>query len=40
MSNNLKLLEAAIVFENISNMPARVKCTVLALHTLKEAINR
>lgn len=34
----LEKLEDAIVLQNISNMPARVKCAVLAWHTLKEAI--
>lgn len=37
---DLELLEDAIIFKNISNMPARVKCAVLAWHTLKEAINK
>lgn len=36
--NELEILEDAIAFQNISNMPARVKCAVLAWHTLKEAI--
>lgn len=36
---DLEVLEDSIVFENISNMPARVKCAVLAWHTLKEGIN-
>ncbi|MCF6462537.1 Fe-S cluster assembly sulfur transfer protein SufU [Clostridium sp. Cult1] len=35
----LETLEDAIVLQNISNMPARVKCAVLAWHTLKEAIT-
>jgi nitrogen fixation protein NifU and related proteins len=35
----LEVLEDAMVLKNISNMPARVKCAVLAWHTLKEAIN-
>lgn len=35
----LEKLEDAIAFENISNMPARVKCAVLAWHTLKEALS-
>lgn len=35
----LEELEDAIVLKNISNMPARVKCAVLAWHTLKEAIG-
>jgi nitrogen fixation NifU-like protein len=36
----LEKLEDAMVLKNISNMPARVKCAVLAWHTLKEAINK
>ena len=32
-------LEEGIVFKNISTMPARVKCAVLAWHTLKEALE-
>lgn len=36
----LEELEDAIAFKNISNMPARVKCAVLAWHTLKESINK
>lgn len=35
----LEILEDSIVFQNISNMPARVKCAVLAWHTLKEAVK-
>lgn len=35
----LENLEDAIVFKNISNMPARVKCAVLAWHTLKEGVK-
>lgn len=31
-------LEDALAFRNISNMPARVKCAVLAWHTLKNAL--
>ncbi|MDO5695178.1 MAG: SUF system NifU family Fe-S cluster assembly protein [Eubacteriales bacterium] len=30
----LEVLEDAIAFQNISNLPARVKCAVLAWHTL------
>lgn len=33
-------LEDAFALQNISNMPARVKCAVLAWHTLKEAVNK
>lgn len=35
----LEILEDAIAFKNISNMPARVKCAVLAWHTLNEALK-
>ena len=34
----LKKLEAAIALKNISNMPARVKCALLAWHTIEEMI--
>ncbi|WP_432664690.1 SUF system NifU family Fe-S cluster assembly protein [Wukongibacter baidiensis] len=37
---DLEILEDAIVLKNISNMPARVKCAVLAWHSLKEALNQ
>lgn len=33
-------LEDALAFQNISNMPARTKCAVLAWHTLEEAIKK
>ena len=32
-------LEDAIAFKNIANMPARVKCTLLAWHTLEDLLN-
>ena len=35
----LEELEDAMALKNISNMPARVKCAVLAWHTLKEALK-
>lgn len=38
--DELEKLEDAIALKNISNMPARVKCAVLAWHTLKEAISK
>lgn len=38
--DKLEELEDAIVLKNISNMPARVKCAVLAWHTLKEAMEK
>lgn len=34
----LKKLEDAIALKNISNMPARVKCALLAWHTIEEMI--
>lgn len=37
--SELEQLEEAIALKNISNMPARVKCAVLAWHTLKTAIE-
>lgn len=38
--DKLEELEDALAFKNISNMPARVKCAVLAWHTLDEAIEK
>lgn len=35
----LEILGDAIVLKNISNMPARVKCAVLAWHTLKTTLE-
>ncbi len=37
--SELEVLEDARVFKNIANMPARVKCAVLAWRTLMEALN-
>ena len=37
--NELKKLEDAIDFKNISNMPARVKCALLAWHTIEECLG-
>ena len=37
--NELEKLEDAIAFKNISNMPARVKCALLAWHTLEEILK-
>ena len=34
-----KLLKEALIFKNISNMPARVKCALLAWHTLEDMLN-
>lgn len=36
---NLDKLEEAIAFKNVSNMPARVKCALLAWHTIEDMIN-
>ena len=36
----LEKLEDAMVLQNISNMPARVKCAVLAWHTIQEAFKK
>lgn len=35
----LKKLEDAIAFRNVANMPARVKCALLAWHTIEEMIK-
>lgn len=37
---DLKKLEDAIAFKNVSNMPARVKCALLAWHTLEDILNK
>lgn len=37
---SLKKLEDAIAFKNISNMPARVKCALLAWHTMEDIIEK
>lgn len=36
----LKRLEDAIAFKNVSNMPARVKCALLAWHTVEDILNK
>lgn len=36
----LEKLEDAIAFKNVSNMPARVKCALLAWHTLEDMLNK
>ena len=36
----LEKLEDAIAFKNIANMPARVKCALLAWHTLEDILNK
>lgn len=37
---NLEKLEDAIAFKNVSNMPARVKCALLAWHTMEDIIEK
>ena len=37
--HELEKLEDAIAFKNISNMPARVKCALLAWHTIEKIIS-
>ena len=37
---SLKKLEDAIAFRNVSNMPARVKCALLAWHTIEDILNK
>ena len=36
----LKKLEDAIAFRNVSNMPARVKCALLAWLTIEDMLNK
>ena len=36
----LKKLEDAIAFRNVSNMPARVKCALLAWHTVEDMLKK
>ncbi len=36
----LKKLEDAIAFRNVANMPARVKCALLAWHTVEDILNK
>ena len=36
----LEKLEDAIAFKNVSNMPARVKCALLAWHTVEDILNK
>lgn len=38
--NELEKLEDAIAFRNISNMPARVKCALLAWHTMEDLLEK
>ena len=36
----LKKLEDAIAFRNVANMPARVKCALLAWHTVEDMLEK
>ena len=36
----LEKLEDAIAFKNVSNMPARVKCALLAWHTIENILDK
>ena len=38
--NELQKLEDAIAFKNVSYMPARVKCALLAWHTINDLIEK
>ena len=38
--DELKKQEDAIAFRNVSNMPARVKCALLAWHTIEDMLNK
>ena len=37
---DLEKLEDAVALKNIANMPARVKCALLAWHTLEDMLNK
>ena len=38
--DELKKLEDAIAFKNVSNMPASVKCALLAWHTIEDMLEK
>ncbi len=38
--DELEKLEDSIAFRNVSNMPARVKCALLAWHTIEDMLNK
>ena len=38
--SKLSRLDDAIYLKNVSNMPARVKCVLLAWHTLENILNK
>ena len=35
-----QLVKDSIAFSNIANMPARVKCALLAWHTIEDMLNK
>ena len=37
--SELEKLEDAIAFKNVANMPARVKCALLAWHTIEDMLD-
>ena len=39
-AKELEKLEDAIAFRNIANMPARVKCALLAWHTMEDILDK
>lgn len=39
-SKEKKMLGDSVAFENIANMPARVKCALLSWHTMEELLDR
>ena len=40
LEEELNKLEDAIAFRNVSNMPARVKCVLLAWHTMEDLLEK
>lgn len=36
----LKILEEAIAFRNVANMPVRVRCALLAWHTIEDMLEK
>lgn len=38
--DELRKLEDAIAFRNVANMPARVKCALLAWHTMEDLLEK
>ncbi len=36
----MELLQNSIAFQNVANMPARVKCALLSWHTMQDMLNQ